>query len=116
MGGLLIAGNTLMTAPGPDTPSAAIRLTPGAGAAFLSCTLMLNTLRGPYPSGIVITGTLPRLFLFDNHLFGMTDWSLEARVPQPMATSVNNWSPVKSLNLALSEELIDVARMVRSEG
>ena len=114
-GGLLIAGNTMMIGPGPDAPAAAVRLSPDAGAAFLSCTLMLNTLRGPFGSGIVITGALPRLFLFDNHLFGMTGWSLEATVPQPMATSVNNWSPVKSLNLALSEELIDVARMVRSE-
>jgi hypothetical protein len=116
MGGLLVAGNTLMAAPGHDAPaSAAIHLAPDTGAAFLSCTLMLNTLRGPYPSGIVITDALPRLFLFDNHLFGMADWSLESRVPQPMATSMNNWSPVKSLNLPLSEELIDVARMVRRE-
>lgn len=117
-GGLLVAANTLMVTPAPGLARAAIaiRLAPQDRAAFLSATLMLNTLRGPFGSGITLTGALPRLFLFDNHLFGMTDWSLESRTAQPMATSMNNWSPVKSLNLPLSEALIDVARMVRSEG
>lgn len=117
-GGLLVAANTLVVAPMPGAPRApaAIRLDPRAPGAHLSTTLMLNTLRGPFGSGITLTGALPRLFLFDNHLFGMADWSLESRVAQPMATSMNNWSPVKSLNLPLSEALIDVARMVRSDG
>jgi hypothetical protein len=117
-GGLLVAGNVLMIPAGTKavSASAAIRLEPAGLTAFLSCTVMLNTIRGPFGSGIVIGGELPRLFLFDNHLFGMADWSLESRVAQPMATSMNNWSPVKSLNLPLSEALIDVARMVRQEG
>ena len=116
-GGILIAGNMLMIPANPAaSATAAIRLEPASLSGFLSTTIMLNTLRGPFASGIILTGELPRLFLFDNHLFGMTDWSFEARVPQPMATSMNNWSPVKSLNLALSEAPIDVARMVRSAG
>lgn len=117
-GGVLIAGNTVMIPAGRDgaAAAAAIRLAVDRSAGFLSTTIMLNTLRGPFASGVTFTGELPRLFLFDNHLFGMTGWSLEARQPQPMATSMNNWSPVKSLNLPLSEAMIDVARMVRSEG
>ncbi len=64
---------------------------------------MLNTIRGAFASGIALDGEVPRLFLFDNHLFGMKDWSLESQVAQPKVTSMNNWSPVHSLNLTLAE-------------
>lgn len=112
-GGVLIAGNLVMIPADPAFHSpAALRLEP-TGAGFLSTTVMLNTIRGGFTAGLTIGGPLPRLFLFDNHLFGMTDWSIESPLPQPMVTSMNNWSPVKSLNVPLSEALIEVARMVR---
>ena len=54
-GGLLVAGNTLMIDAGPEAAQAqaAIRLLPAGVSAFLSCTVMLNTIRGPFGSGIV---------------------------------------------------------------
>ncbi len=100
-GGILVAVNNILPGSAETAARAAIDLDPSA--PFLTATLMLNTIRGPFSSGIAIHGKLPRLFLFDNHLFGMTDWSVESRVVQPSLTSLNNWSPQQSLNLTLAE-------------
>jgi hypothetical protein len=118
-GGGLIAANSLLIEGTPPAAAVGIELVAGARedevtGAFLSTTVMLNTIRGALASGIGIRGHLPRLFLFDNHLFGMTKWSLDADEPQPMATSMNNWSPQNSRNLALSDQPIETGRRVVS--
>ncbi len=93
-------------------PDAGIVLDPGTtDEAFWSTTLMLNIVRGAFRVGIEITGALPRLFLFDNHMFGMTAWSLKSDVVQPMLTSLNNWSLDKSMNIPLSQVPIESARV-----
>ena len=96
------------------TPGAGIVLNPGVAeaGAFLATTLMLNTVRGTFAVGFEILGALPRLFMFDNHFFGMTEWSIKGDVAQPMVTSLNNWSRQKSMNLPLSELSMETARMV----
>lgn len=96
------------------TPNAGIILNPGAAddGAFLATTLMLNTVRGAFAVGFDILGAVPRLFMFDNHFFGMTHWSIKSDVVQPMLTSLNNWSREKSLNMPLAEVPMETARMV----
>ena len=125
-GGGLIAANTLLRpkadivldangVPKPDsTPVAGVVLNPGVAAdgAFLATTLMLNTVRGAFTVGFDILGAVPRLFLFDNHFFGMTGWSIKSTIVQPMLTSLNNWSREKSMNMPLAEVPMETARTV----
>lgn len=108
-GGLLVAANTVLPLSADIAPGAAIELAPAG--AFLATTLMLNTIRGPFSSGIVLQGELPRLFLFDNHLVGMTGYSVESQVAQPSVTALNNWSPQRSLNLSLAGGKLSPARL-----
>jgi hypothetical protein len=126
-GGGLIAANSLLNpkpenrlsaegTPGKDPyPTSGIVLDPGPTAeegAFMSTTLMLNSVRGAFNVGFDFQGPVPRIFMFDNHIYGVTEWSFKSEVAQTMVTSMNNWSPVKSLNLQLSDMMIDVGRMV----
>lgn len=109
-GGLLIAGNLVISA--AATGPAALHLDGAVAPAFASTLLMLNVIRAPYPCGIRIEGELPRLFLFDNHIFDVTETSLSSPLPQPMVTTLNNLSPIRSLNIPLSEKAPVLARMV----
>lgn len=116
-GGGVIALNTMLYKKTAGLSDPSVVLDPGpAGtdkAPFLSMTVMLNTIRGPVSSGLQIEGELPRLFLFDNHVFGTTDWSLASTVTQPYVTSLNNWSVQRSLNMTLSERIHLAPREVR---
>lgn len=126
-GGGLIAANSLLNPKSEERisesgaikkdpyPNAGIVLNPGPapdGGAFLATTLMLNMVRGAFDVGVDFLGPVPRIFLFDNHFFGMLDWSIKSDVAQALVTSLNNFSTVKSMNLQLSDRMIEVGRMV----
>ncbi|MFH6783841.1 MULTISPECIES: hypothetical protein [Methylobacterium] len=112
-GGGIVALNNFVYDAADRAEGIAIVVATPVDQSFLSQTFILNSIRGSSRVGFRFETPLPRLFLFDNHIFGTWEWSIESLAPQPMLTSLNNWSLCQSLNVPLSQRLIRTPPTVR---
>lgn len=111
-GGGLIACNSFFYIGSAECDCDAVQVHPKGGSSFGSLTFILNVVRGRPRRGIHISGHIGQLYFFDNHLFAPWEWSIESDVVQPRVSSLNNFSPVRSRNVKLSDTFIKVPRAV----
>lgn len=90
----------------PDVPVSDLDFTPCRGNIIFG-----NSIRGSHYAGIFLSKGSTANDVFDNSIFGATNWSMEQVVPQPNS-SVNNLTNIPSRNIGsgMDAELLKLTK------